>query len=215
MTSAEVVALIYQELLKVAGGATVILAALSAFLGKIWIDRISHIESERRDVKIAELSAQLERQGVELKAKLDVAVQRTVHIDKVQFELELQIYRAAWDSLFSLRQATLSLRPVLDQFDPTESKEDRMRKRMIAFSAPYNKFLDVIEKSKPFYPEAVYQALAAVLKKCGHELIDYEYVERPINEYYKEAMKNEEEIIALIEAACTAIRTRISEVRTT
>lgn len=213
MPTEDIVSLIYQELLKVAGGAAVVLAGLSVFLSKVWSERIARREGEARDRRITELKSQLDGQAAEIKAKLDVAVQRTVHVSKLQFEHEYEIYKAAWDRLFSLRQATLSLRPTMDRLDLNETKEDRMRKRVAAFTAPYNALLDLVEKNKPFYPPAIYEALSAVREKCRHELIDYEYVERPNLEYYKEARKNQEEILQLIEEACEAIRKRVTEVQ--
>jgi len=52
-----------------------------------------------------------------------------------------------------------------------------------------------------------------VLDKCHAERIDYEYRERPRKEYFEEARKNHQEIVESIDAACQAIRNRVSEVR--
>lgn len=213
MNQSDVVAIVYAELLKVAGGAAVIIAALLAFLGKVWIDRIASREAERRDAKLAELRAQFEQRGNELKAQLDIAVQRTVHVDKLQFEHEYEIYRNAWERLFALRQATMSLRPMMDQVHLNETKEERMRQRIGEFRVQHNLFLEIVEMNKPFYPEKVYTALANVREKCREEVINYEYTERSHKEYWSEARNNQDEILALINAACEAIRTRVSEVR--
>jgi hypothetical protein len=214
MPQSEVIALIYQELLKVVGGAVVILAGLSVFLSKVWSERIARREGEEQDRRIAELKAQLDQQNTLLKARLDASIQKTVHVGKVQFEHEYAIYKQAWEQLVSLKHATTSLRPVMDQVDPSESREDRMRRRAKAFAESHNAFLDVIEQSKPFYPNAIYEALSKVRERCHHELVDYEYVERPGSEYYKEAMKGREEIFSLIDGACAAIRERIAIVST-
>ena len=90
-----------------------------------------------------------------------------------------------------------------------------MRNRIRAFAESYNKFLDVIETNKPFYPDVIYKSLADVREKCRREQILYQYIERPTHEYYEEAMINHEEILTLIDTACIAIRNRIFEVRTT
>jgi hypothetical protein len=149
-----------------------------------------------------------------LKARLDASVQKTVHVGKVQFEHEYEIYKQAWEQLVALRHATTGLRPVMDTIDPQESKEDRMRKRVRSFAEAHNAFLDVIERNKPFYPASIYDALSKVRERCREELIDYEYVERPNGEYYKEARESHEEIISLIDDACTSIRNRIAQVST-
>lgn len=213
MPTQEIISLIYLELLKVAGGAAVLLAGLSAFLSKVWSERIARRDGEVRDRRIAELKAQLDGQATEMKAKLDVAVQRTVHVSKLQFEHEYEIYKAAWERLVSLRQATLSLRPAMDWIDANETKEERMQKRVAAFREPHNALLEVLETNKPFYPIAIYDALSAVREKCRRELINYEYIERPSSEYYEEAQKNHAEILSLIEVTCEAIRNRVTQVQ--
>jgi len=45
--------------------------------------------------------------------------------------------------------------------------------------------------------------------------LTYECTERSRKEYYEEARKNHKEIVEAIEAACEAIRNRISAVRVT
>lgn len=213
MSQTEVITIIYQELLKVAGGATLLLAALSAFLGKVWIGRIANREAQMREAAIAELKAQFDKEAAELKSRLDVATQRTVLVDKVRFEHEYEIYKKAWELLFALQRATLQLRPTLDHIDLSESKEERMQRRIGNVIKPYDEFSLHIETAKPFYPEDVYSALTAVRNRCHDEIIDYEFVERPQKEYWEEARKSQEEIVALINQSCEAIRNRIAEVR--
>lgn len=224
MNTADVAQIVYQELLKVAGGAAIVLAALSAFLGKIWIARIANRESQRRETEVAqlrsqldrqstELKAQLDRQGAELKAQLDVSVQRTVFVDKLQFEHEYSIYKQAWKRLFALQQTTLAIRPTFDRIDPNESKEERIRRRLGSVAAPYNEFSKLVECNRPFFPEKVYGTLVAVRNKCLDEIDDSESTDAPQKEYWAEARKNHSEIIDLINQACEAIRTRVAEVR--
>lgn len=189
-----------------------VLTGLSVFLSKVWSERIARREGESRDMRITELRAQLDQQVSEIRIRLDAAMQKAVHVSKLQFEHEYEIYKQAWEQLFALRQATLSLRPQLDDVDPNESDESRMRKRIAAFRTPYNAFLDVIEKNKPFYPPVIYDALSDVREKCRHEVIEYENLDSRKLDYYIDAMKNHARIIELIEVACTAIRNRITEV---
>lgn len=215
MTEVEIVTVVYSELLKVLGGAAFVLAALSAFLGKVWINRIANREAQVREERIAEVRASFEQQNDSIRAQLNVAVERTVFVDKLQFEHEYAIYKQAWECLYALRQATLRMRPIMDYVDPKEPKEDRMLSRMNAFVEPFNAYRDLIEKSKPFYAEEVYKALLSVRDECHSERIDYEYTERSNREYYSEARKNHAAILTSIEAACQAIRNRVAEVRVT
>ena len=209
----EVTTIVYAELLKVVGGAAVVIAALSAFLGRIWAERIARREAHVLDEKLAAMKAAFEREHSELKAHLDVSGQRRILVDRVQFEHEYEIYKQAWAALFALKQVTLQLRPMLDHIDPSESREDRMKRRIGDFVKPFNSYLEIVEVNKPFYPESVYVALADVREKCREEVIDFEYVDRPHKDYWAEARKNQKEILDSIERACLAIRTRISEVR--
>jgi hypothetical protein len=215
MQHSEIVALIYTELLKVAGGATVVIAAFSGLLGKIWIDRIARREATIRDEKLAELKADLDRTTAQLQARLNVNVQRSVNVDKVQFEHEYATYRSVWECLFQLQIATLSLRPIMDRHDATETEEQRVQRRISEFVTPFNAYSKMVEANKPFYPQAVYEALVAVRDKCRSEVIDYEHSDRRTAEYWKGAMSSHKEILELIESACTTIRARISEVRVT
>lgn len=48
MDHTTIVTIVYQELLKVIGGATVVIAALSAFLGHVWANRIAAREARVR-----------------------------------------------------------------------------------------------------------------------------------------------------------------------
>lgn len=189
MNESDIATVVYSELLKVAGGAAVILAALSAFLGRIWINRIAGREAHARDERLTSLRAEFENQNAALRSALDARLQRTVLVDRVQFEHEYTIYKEVWACLYSLRQATLRLRPVMDYVDPNESKEDRIRNRIRAFAEPFHAYRDTIEKSKPFYSEHVYTALSSVLDKCHNEVIDFEYSERSSKEYWAEAAK--------------------------
>jgi hypothetical protein len=208
-----VISIVYSELLKVVGGAAIVVAGFSAFLGKVWADRVAGKEARIRDEKLADLKASFERQNTELKARLDVSGQRQVLVDRVQFEHEYEIYKQAWAALVKLRQVTLQMRPTLDHIDVSESKEDRMKRRIGDFIAPFNSFSEIVEANKPFYPEKVYSALAEVRDKCREEMIDYEFTERPAKDYWSEARTKHNEIVGSIDRACETIRTRIAEVR--
>jgi hypothetical protein len=210
MLDSEVVAIVYSELLKIAGGATVVLAGLSIFLSKLWSERIARREGEQRDRHIAELKAQLDQQAALVKARLDASVQRRIHVSKMQFDHEYEIYRLAWEKLFALRNETSSYRFVLEEFDPNESKHDWMSRRVKAFQDQYTAFLDVIEKNKPFYPPTIYKALSDVRNECMLVMLDIGNAENPSP--HLQARTKQQRLSAVIEAACEAIRRRVSEV---
>ena len=213
MSEAEILALVNGELLKIAGGASVVLCGLSAFVGRIWINRIANNERSEREAEIATLRANLERTNEDVIARLDAALQRTIHVDKLQFEHEYEVYRGVWKTLFSLREATMKLRPALDSVPTEESEEERVQRRIDEFRGPYNSFVEAVEENRPFYDDGVYSSLRNVLKLCRTEVINYQYKERSWSEYWKEAEASREAILGAIEAVCSAIRSRIASIR--
>ncbi|PPT35163.1 hypothetical protein XarbCFBP8132_20765 [Xanthomonas arboricola] len=184
------------------GGYAVVLAALFAIIGKIWVSRI--VERER-----SLLQRQLDETNKRLQSELD----RELHVGKAQFDLELNNYRAIWSCLVDLRTATLEIRPVMDFHDPNETKEERQRRRSRKAHEALVAVQEQVEKNKPFYAPDVYEKARGVIKACHKEAVYSDYTERPHHEYWDEAMKNQKIILAAIEDACVAIRNRVWEAR--
>jgi hypothetical protein len=199
----------FNQIMTLLGGITVVLAALFGFIGKIWLSRIIEKEKNKLQTKILKIQNDLSVTNRKLEAEL----QRSVHVDKTQFDHEFKIYKEVWAALVDLRTATQRLRPTLDYVDPKQPKEELMRERIAAFAEPFNGYLDIIEKNKPFYSEKVYEALYEILKQCHGERVDYEYTERNQAEYFQEARANHEKMVQAIDEACEKIRERINEVK--
>lgn len=197
------------EILAILGGFTVVLAALLGFIGKLWLSRIIEKEKATLQQKMAEIQADLNNTNKKLEAELE----RSVFIDKLQFEHEFSIYKEIWEALVNLRAATLMLRPTLDFVDPEQTREERIRNRLKAFAGPFETYRKLIEKYKPFYSPNVYLALSEILEKCYGESIGVEYVERKRSEYFKEARENQKQIVEAIDSSCEEIRKRIEEVK--
>ena len=191
-----------ESILTALGGYAVVLSALFASIGKLWLSRL--VERERNS-----LQRQLDETNRRLQAQLD----QELHIGKTQFDMELSNYRSIWASLVDLRAATLSIRPVMDSYDPNEPKEERQKRRQ---TKAHEAFVDVqeqVEKSKPFYAPEVYEKALYVLELCRSEAVYANYTERPSHEYWDEAMGNQDKILAAIDDTCAAVRSRIWEVR--
>lgn len=213
MQPADVVTVVYAELLKVAGGATLIIAALSAFISKIWIDRITKAEGLKRDRELLELRMELERASAELKSARDIASQRHVLVDKVQFEHEYSIYRDAWSKLYALRQTTLRLRSIVQQRPLSELSPEDVQVKVLEFMEPYRAFQNVVAINRPFYPQSVYATLGDVVSVCARELALAHLPASNPTSFWNEAGKSHKDINQAIEVACESIRSRISEVR--
>ena len=191
-----------QEMILALGGYAVVLSALFAFLGRVWVLRI--VEREKYA---------LQRQLDETNRKLQSELDRDLHVSKTQFDAEFSNYKSIWACLVDLRASTLQIRPTLDYIDPDESKEDRLKRRLEAFRASFNALREQVEKNRPFYDSSVYDKLTGVVKLCHSEAINAEYHERPSHEYWREADKNRCEISAAIDETCESIRSRVSSVR--
>ena len=171
------------ELLGAFGGGAVIVAALFGYLGK------TRLEALKSDLAATN-------------TRLSAALSHRNHVTKTQFDLELEIYRGVWKHLVTLRSSTLSLRPVMDQHDPAESDEERMRRRLTSFADAYNEANEAVEANRPFVPDDVYIPLRDLLDTCRFEAIDYQYTSPDkIREYWEKAMKNHEKINQLVESS--------------
>ncbi|GIA35922.1 hypothetical protein ACEO96_18790 [Vibrio anguillarum] len=199
----------YNEIIQILGGTTVVLAALFGFIGKVWLAKIIENHKASLQQQLLELQAKVDATNKKLNAEL----QSATYISQIQLEHEYKIYQEIWALLVELKTATLTLRPIMDYVDPNQSQQDRIRERLQAFSEKFNAVFKALEHNRPFYPNEIYEVLDHVCEKCRHESIDSEYIERNNAEYYKEARKNQQEIVTLINSACDKIRARLGEVR--
>lgn len=199
----------YNDIIQILGGTTVVLAALFGFIGKIWLAKIVENHKASLQQQLLEVQAKVDATN----KKLNAEFQSATYISQIQLEHEYKIYQEIWALLVELKTATLRLRPIMDYVDPNQSQEERIRERLQAFAEKFNAVFKALEHNRPFYPHEIYEVLDHVCEKCRHESIDSEYIERNNFEYYKEARKNQQEIVTLINNACDAIRTRLGEVR--
>ena len=184
---------IVKDILTWFGGASVVLTGLLAYLGK---NRLEAFKSR------------LQQTESKLKGLLDHAI----HVTKTQFDKEFSIYQQIWASLVPLRVSTLSLRPMMDHFDPNEPEKDRMHRRLKDFSDSFTIYRDLVEQHKPFYSPEVYAALAKITQLCYEESIDYRYKsDNELREYWEGQKKSREAITSAIDECCELIRTRIEK----
>lgn len=188
------------------GGVSVVLVGLASVLGKIWVEKTIQTYKKASEAELKQAQSELDKALRLLQCELD----KDIHIHGVQFEKEFKIYEEIWGSLVDVKRKALALRPTLDMIDPSEQEEERMRRRLQEFATEFNPFVTLVEKHRPFYPADVYTSLINLVKEIHGEAIDYEYVERKRSEYFKEARKNQEKIVSLIDDVCEAIRTRVS-----
>src|SRR5690606_25116794 len=94
-----------------------------------------------------------------------------------------------WASLVELKRTTVSLRPVFDWVDPTETESERKKKRLERFGESYQKTADLCEKNRPFYPAQIWTELKKLLETAYKEAVAYRHKreDRDWEKYWEEA----------------------------
>lgn len=135
--------------------------------------------------------------------------QKGVLVHKVQFEKEFNAYIEIWKNLIEIRRATLSLRPFGEFVDPKESPEERRERKIKSFNEQYSKFINAVEYNQPFYPPNIYEKLDSLVRLALQEGMGFTHNDLNRRDYYKEAERNRDEILRLINECCEEIRSRI------
>lgn len=179
------------EILGLLGGASVVITGLIAYLGN------TRLEAFKSNLAVAN-------------NKINAFIDRSTHVSKAQFDKEFGVYQEIWEAMIPLRQSTLTLRPMLDQTDPNQPEEERIKERLQKFGPAFMTYRDIIEKNKPFYAESVYEKLFKVLELCHTEAIEYQFKDdRNLKDYWEGQRKNHVAINKAIDDSCESIRKRI------
>lgn len=151
-------------------------------------------------------ASQLESVKAELSAKLSTYGFR--------YEKEYEVLSELTILLVDVRDASISLRPIVDFKDPNKSKDDIKNERLERFFDAVRSLYIFREKKRPFYSEEIYQAILSIERIAHTESIDYQYQD-PFEKgkylsYWESAEKNQKEITAAVEAAMMKIRERVT-----
>lgn len=167
---------------------------------------ISEITDKIESVK-HEYANDLESVKAELSAKLST--------HGFRYENEYSILSELTGLLVDVRDASVSLRPVMDFKDPNKADADIKRERLQRLFEARRLLYFAREKKRPFYPEEIYQSILSIEKSVHTESVKYQY-QNPFDEgnfmsYWEEAEKNQNEITASAEAAMEKIRSRVNK----
>nr|WP_319565196.1 hypothetical protein [uncultured Rhodoferax sp.] len=151
-------------------------------------------------------ASQLESVKAELSAKLSTYGFR--------YEKEYEVLSELTILLVDVRDASISLRPIVDFRDPDKSIDDIKDERLKRFFDARRSLYIAREKKRPFYPEEIYQTILSIEKIAHAESIDYQH-QNPFEKgkylsYWESAEKNQKEITASVEAAMMKIRERVT-----
>ena len=160
------------------------------------IETVKHDYARQLESTKAELSAQLNTHGF-------------------RYEKEYEVLSELTALLVEVRDASLSLRPVMDFTDPSKTKEEIKKERLQRLFEAGRALYISREKKRPFYPATIYEAILAVEKTARSESIKYQCHDRfdgkNFMSYWEEAEKHQKEIASLAEVAMEHIRTRVTE----
>jgi hypothetical protein len=118
----------------------------------------------------------------------------------------MKVFEEVWPKLCALREAVLSLRPVIDSgLKQGETKEQRNEERGERFIKAFMALATTVEHCRLFYPPTIWNELRTVLDfSCG-EGMDFRSVDRRGHDWEK-AIENAKAINEQVDKTCDAIR---------
>lgn len=138
------------------GGVTVVLVGLAAFLGKVWLKRISEREKGEIQKEFARLQSELALTTKAVEARLA----HSSNASKLQFEHEFKAFQQIWPVAVQLYDATMNLR---------HANGVANSKRAEAFKAASEAFGTVLKLHRPFIPRDVRSTLTQFADLCEDE----------------------------------------------
>jgi hypothetical protein len=143
---------------------------------------------------------------------LNREIEKQLHVHRIQFEKEFEIYKDIWSKLFDMRIIVEKLRPKFDFTEPGLTFEESVKLRLSKAVVIGNDIIDSVEKNKPFYSKKVYDSLDKIIKLTKKEVIEVQYGNKSTIEYWENGENNMEEILKLIDIICETIRDRIGNI---
>ena len=133
-----------------------------------------------------------------------------------QFEVEYQLYRDIWSALEDAQMAKLRLQMWdLEGDGIPEDPKERTKKKLLDASNKLNVCSEIINRSRPFYPDSVRthvdELASAIFAEA--QLLEWMRTKGNFADRHAEAQKNWESTKSKKEAACCAIRDRINMLR--
>ena len=204
----------YLEAVYVLAGLTVGLI-LQSFLPKYYSKKGENLATKEDIAEITdkiesvkhEYANNLESVKAELSSKLNTHGHR--------YENEYLILSELTGLLVDVRDACLSLRPMLDYKPEGKSEDDIKIERLNRLFEARKLLYMAREKKRPFYPSEIYKAIVDVDSTANVESVKYQY-QNPFEKgnfenYWKEAEKNQKEIAKFAEEAMEKIRMRVNK----
>ncbi len=152
------------------GGSSVIILGMSNWLGKVWASRILEKEKTNLTKELEDYKLTINKQLEEYKNHLLLNGEKALHVSKVQYDKEFEIYRIIWEKLIECKSNTIELYPVLEDV-PTDKEEleEFNKNKWKKFSEGYNDFSKAIDMYAPFYRQDFYNTFVEFRHLCDEQ----------------------------------------------
>lgn len=135
---------------------------------------------------------------------------KSVHVHRLQFEKEFEIYNKLWENLVELSLTVKSLRPRGEFVDPKKTKEEIINEKHTEFRKYYNLVVNMVYKNRPFYSKEVFEALELLITKSKFEFMEVlSNPDKKSHEYWEGGEITFNEVTRMIDNICEEIRKRI------
>jgi hypothetical protein len=124
------------------GGTQVVLVALFAYLGKIWLARIEK--------------------------NLEAALDKQVHASNLQFDREFKFYQKVWEKLSQLREAIRNSLEPLGDTQQANNPGVNSSDRITLLKKQAEDLYLLVEANEPFFPEEFAEDLKTVRELALH-----------------------------------------------
>ena len=147
---------------------SLIVAALSSWLGKVWADRLMQRDRAKYSEELEKLRSSLEQSQRLLQGEIE----KTIFVTKTHFETEFRILREIWHEVSVVRASMSQLRPKVGIVDIRQTKEERLAECFQAYAPDVLKLVQTVDRNSPFYPKEIYETLDQLVRVALRERDD-------------------------------------------
>jgi hypothetical protein len=142
------------------GGSSVIIIGLSSWLGKIWANRIFEKERSKYEIDLEDYKKEINKEM----QKLRTYDEKALHMSKIQYDKEFEIYQDIWKAQIDCFIASNFLFPKEENIEYTPNQRST---KLSEYIDTLNKYLRVIQYSAPFYKEDFFGDFQDIFKICS------------------------------------------------
>lgn len=182
------------------GGGSMIMLAVTKWGSEILTAKIqADIEHEHKK----EIAA-YEKKLSDSTAKLNTLLQNSSYITQQQYNLEMEIYKEAWKSLFDLMRCKewtedlKTLNPQASNISNENDLREQRRNRHIDFVNKLNAYQKIVDANAPFYRKDAYLTMKEII-------LDFQEIEKIFSKYKNEIQLADQADITILNQTCMEI----------